>query len=285
MNKKLSRRDRAIQRQGAYSFLARTYAEGLSPTVLAIAKEVPVLETVLPHEYDQDQANAEHQGLFGFNVLPYAGVYLTDDGKLGGHIHQDLNSWYTAFEFEPSNDSGMPDHIGTQLAFLASLCRFDVQAHDASPADLLIPTIHYQQGEFLGNHVVTWIFPFLMALKGQQNLFYSEIAELTEALVISHCIDVGLHRDTAFALPAMQDILSEKKTGLKDIAAFLCRPAHSGIYLTRTDIRRIAGSLEIPTGFGDRIQTLSNTLRSAVTFDTLPSLISQLRDRVGRGSS
>jgi len=276
----LSLLDRAIQRQGAYFFLAKTFAEGLSATVLAMAKELPVLEVVLPGEYDQDQAGAEHQDLFGFNVLPYAGVYLTHDGKLGGQIHQDLNSWYNAFEFMPSNESGVPDHIATQLEFLAFLSGLDVKSHKASPTEIANATIQYQQGEFLGNQVVTWIFPFLMALKGQNNPFYREIAELTEALVISHCIDVGLHRETAFSLPAIHDILSEKKTGLKDIAAFLCRPAHSGIYLSRTDIKRIAGSLEIPTGFGDRVQTLSNTLRSAVTFDTLPSLINQLRDRV-----
>ena len=279
MNEKLSPRDRSIQRQRAYAFLSNTFAEGLSPAVLARAKEVPVLEAVLPEKYDPDQSNAEHQDLFGFNVLPYAGVYLTEDGKLGGRIHQDLNSWYIAFEFELLSNSGVPDHIGTQLAFLASLCRLDVKAHGVSSTDL-VTTIQYQQGEFLGKHVVTWIFPFLMALKGQHNPFYSEIAELTEALVISHCIDVGLHRESAFALPAVQEILSNKQTGLKDIAAFLCRPAHSGIYLTRADIKRMAGSLEIPTGFGDRIQTLSNTLRSAVTFDTLPALLNQLRDRV-----
>ncbi|MBX2819971.1 MAG: molecular chaperone TorD family protein [Rhodothermaceae bacterium] len=281
MNEQLSRRDRAIQRQRAYAFLAKTFAEGLSPAVLEMAKELPILVVVLPEEYDQDQASAEHQDLFGFNVLPYAGVYLNEDGQLGGRIHLDLNSWYNAFEFMPSNDSGVPDHITTQLEFLAFLSGLDVKTHESSATDLMNVTILHKQGEFLGTQVVTWIFPFLMALKAQKNPFYSEVAALTEALVISHCIEMGIRRDSVFALPAMEeDILSNKQTGLKDIATFLCRPALSGIYLTRKDIKRIAGSLEIPTGFGDRIQTLSNTLRSAVTFDTLPSLINELRERV-----
>ena len=270
--------DRALQRKRAYSLLSKIFAHGVTREVSAIAQNIPVLEAVLPTQQDEDQAGVEYQDLFGFNVLPYAGVFLSGDGKLGGTAHYGLNAFYDSFGFEPVNATGVPDHISTKLEFLAFLCELEVEAEGTVSQKLVTATMLHQQGEFIQNHLVTWCFPLFSAIKGQGHLFFSEVAELTQALIMSHFEEVATKRATGCILPSSPDILGDSKTGIKEIAAYLCRPAYSGFYLTRGEIKQLANRLRIPSGFGDRGQTLSNTLRSAINFDAVPALLERLKE-------
>jgi hypothetical protein len=70
-----------------------------------------------------------------------------------------------------------------------------------------------------------------------------------------------------FTLPEPQNLLDDEKTGLKDIAELLSKPALSGVYLTHQQIKALALSLELPKGFGSRQQTLVNLLRTAVQYE------------------
>ena len=270
--------DRALQRQRAYSLLSKIFAEGVTPEVASLSQAIPVLEAVLPAQQDADQAGAEYQDLFGFNVLPYAGVFLDEQGKLGGGIHSGLNALYESFGFEPVYVPGVPDHISTQLEFLAFLSGLEIEAYGMANQNLVTSAMHHQQGEFLRNHLATWCFPFCSAVKGYGHPFYAEIAELTQALVHRHCEEVACNTSVADNLPPSPDILNDSKTGIKEIASFLCRPAFCGFYVSRKDIKQLAGRLNIPSGFGDRVQTLSNTLRSAIQFDTIPALLDRLSE-------
>jgi hypothetical protein len=60
------------------------------------------------------------------------------------------------------------------------------------------------------------------------------------------------------------------------VAAYLLTPAHSGFYLSRDDIARLGRQFHLPRGFGDRRQMLTNLLRSAAEYDSLPVLVGEL---------
>ena len=60
------------------------------------------------------------------------------------------------------------------------------------------------------------------------------------------------------------------------IAAVLTTPPYGGLYLGRDQIARLARSLELPRGFGDRGQMLTNLLRTAVQYDQFQAVVDGL---------
>ena len=267
--------ERATQRHRAYQLLSKIFAEGLTPAVRELATGIPSVAPVLPDPYDEALSSADFQELFGFNVLPFAGVFLTEDGQLGGPLYHRLNAWYLSIGFNATNLAHPPDHICTQLACLSYLSVSEIGAYRI-PGDEPVTSAQRNQVDFLLNHIIPWAIPFLCAVKLQRNPFYTEIAELTEHLLINHLQENEHAVPVTYTLPPPPDILADPKTGLKEIAAYLVRPTYSGVYFSKNDIKSIASSLKIPTGFGDRTQLLSNTLRSAVTYNVFPECINGL---------
>ncbi len=266
---------KAVQRHKAYLLLSKIFAEGITTATISLCKDIPSLNPVLPEIYDEDASSATYQDLFGFNVLPFAGVYLSEDGRLGGELHHQLNTWFLSHEFEQSLSTNTPpDHISTQLAFLAHLCAAEATTPHKNTAALLSQT----QLRFLHEHLLVWALPFLFALKKQEQPFFTEVADLTEALILDHALIPEADELIRYDFPDLPDILNQQKSGIKHIAEYLIRPIYSGIYFSKRDIRLLAGQLNIPTGFGDRTQMLSNTFRSAINFDLLPQFLSALKD-------
>jgi hypothetical protein len=57
----------------------------------------------------------------------------------------------------------------------------------------------------------------------------------------------------------------------------LTTPPYSGFYLSRDTVAQLARAQNIPRGFGDRTQMLTNLLRGAAQFDALPALVDDLQ--------
>jgi hypothetical protein len=60
----------------------------------------------------------------------------------------------------------------------------------------------------------------------------------------------------------------------------LLTPVLSGLYLSRSDITRLARSLNLPHGFGDRHQMLQTLFQSAEQYDAAPQLLTTLSNQV-----
>ena len=268
---------RAMQRHCAYQLLSTIFVEGITGEVYATCKDIPSLEPLLPEPYDEDMAGADHHDLLGFNVLPFAGVYLAEDGRPGGQNYQQLNSWYLSHGFNASEMQVPSDHIGTQLAFLAFLLKLEIDGQHRPSEGALVASIQRAQGEFLQTQLLKWSLPFLVAVKTQGNSFYAEAADLTLATVIDHVQDAAVNGDLVHDRPAPPDVLGDHKSGIKQIAEYMARPVFSGLYFSKQDLKLIARQLEIPTGFGDRVQLLTNTFRSAVSYELLPAFLSALK--------
>ena len=272
--------DYAIRRLRAYQLLSKIFGEGLSGAVYTLCGDIPSFKPLIPAQHDPDLASAEYQDLLGFNVLPYAGVYLAEDGKLGGFRHQQLISLYLAEGFESYTSFDSPDHISTQLAFLSFLSHAEMNESSFSNQYPEVSPTQRVQAEFLQNQLIPWSLPFLCAIKAQPHSFYAEVAELTQSLLIHHLQEYEFDIPRSFSLPTPLDILKDKKAGLKQIAEYLVRPIYSGVYFSKRDIKVIAGRLNIPTGFGSREQLLGNVIRSAISFDAFSVLVCALKDEV-----
>lgn len=71
-------------------------------------------------------------------------------------------------------------------------------------------------------------------------------------------------------------MLANAKTGIRDIAEFLLTPSRSGLWISKANIQELGRDFNVPRGFGDRLQMLSNLLRNAAEYELVDQLISAL---------
>ncbi len=266
----------ALARSRAYRLFGRLFLDGLTEDLLPYVQAIPELAVELPELFDGDQAAADYQHLFGFNVFPYASIFLDPAGLLGGDITEAVFRSYrqAGFQFQESSESA--DHLGHELDLLAFLCGAEADAwQDALPA--MIRPMADLQRDFIDGHLLPWLPPLALALRQQGQPFYVALARLTLDLVTEHRATLSPGPAADFELPEPPDLLLDDQTGLKQIVDYLLAPVYSGLYLGRDDIGRLAKRRALPRGFGNRQQMLLNLLRSAAHYDGLEDILAALR--------
>lgn len=259
----------------AYGLFDLLYREGLSARVREIVRAVPELSEALPEPFDPDEAAADHQHLFGFNVFPYASVFLDPDGLLGGPVAEAVGLHFRTAGFDIDLNQEGADHVGHTLAFLGFLAAAEADAwEDNRPDEAARMQAHARR--FIDAHLLPWLPAFVEALQRQQVPFYPHLAGLTEALVLDHRALLGSTVEAVHALAPPPALLDDEKTGLKDIAAYLATPPWSGFFLSRDDIGRLGRAENLPRGFGDRRLMLGNLLRAAAEYDRIEPLLAHL---------
>jgi hypothetical protein len=73
--------------------------------------------------------------------------------------------------------------------------------------------------------------------------------------------------------------------GLREVVERLTSPARAGFVLTKQRLATSAAQLNLPVGFGERSQMLTNLFRAAAELDRLLPLIEALRAEAGRWDS
>jgi putative dimethyl sulfoxide reductase chaperone len=274
----------ALARHHTYTLLGRLYTDGLTTELLPYARELLGETAVAPYairntQYDPNEAAAAHHTLFRFNIFPYQSIFRDASGLLGGAESERVRAAYRESGFETAE----PDHITAELRFLAFLCAAEAEARQDGLAELA-SQCQTRQANFLRDHLLTWLPPFVIALEQSGQPFYAALATLTLDFVADHAATVGatlvVAQDTVAqdAPGQVQDLpLQDAKTGLKDIARYLITPPHSGLYLSRDAIADLARACDLPRGFGGRQQMLSNLLYTAVQYGSLNEVLSSLQ--------
>lgn len=271
-----------------YRLIGRIFDSGLTVETASELQALPQTAITLPKTLSIDELAADHQTLFGFNVFPFQSFFLDESGLLGGTQTEQVQRSYQRAGITP--DTGRddhvesPDHIAQELTFLALLLQDESRAREAG-TNPEIQKLRRWQAEFLRQHLLRWVSPFVIAITTQPYPFYAALAEWMLRLLFSHASDLGDAgvADAVWMRETKPDltILEAEGTGLPEIASHLLLPIHSGIYLSKQDITRLARQLGLPRGFGDRRQMLLNLMRAAVTYDRLPELIESLTTLVG----
>ncbi len=268
-----------LARQNGYKLLSRLFLEGLTAESIPYVTQVDELTAVVPHPFNADENAAIYQNIFGFNIFPFASIFLDDSGLLGGKITAAVNQLYQQGGFYVQSDA---DHIGHELNFLAHLCQAEADAL-ADGATAVLLQIHNIQDNFIHQHLLHWLPTFAIALQRNHTKFFTAVADLTLSLVVDQGKTlreiVAAGDDTAVSNPHLlpiENILENEKTSLKAIARYLTTPTNSGIYLSRDTIAAFARKLSLPRGFGNRQQMLLNLMRTAAEYDLLPQLMTLL---------
>ena len=115
--------------------------QGLTAVSLPYLQTIPDVAAVLPADFDEDQAAADHYQLFGFNVFPYQSIFLDPAGLLGGSITDEVVRSYSqaGLSVGPAGNQATdesPDHLGYELRLMAFLCAAEADAwRDGLPAE------------------------------------------------------------------------------------------------------------------------------------------------------
>lgn len=268
--------DLALARHLTYTLLGQLYLEGVTAVTLPTIQIIPSLAQTVKTPFNADESAAGHQTLFGFNVFPYESIFLDGSGLLGGAVTEGVQHSYQEAGFEVDAGSSSPDHIGHELALLAHLCGAEADAWQDNLA-FRAEQMRQLQWDFLQEHLLRWLVPFVLAVKGQKRPFYTALAQLTLDFVYDHWQEISAPLRLENFLPDPPSLLNDEKTGLKEIAGYLTTPPYNGFYLSWDDVTQLARLHNIPRGFGDRTQMMTNLLRGAAQFETLPALLDELK--------
>jgi nitrate reductase assembly molybdenum cofactor insertion protein NarJ len=255
-----------------YHLLAEIFRGDPADELRDYLRELPGFAEALTAEPEPN-----HYAIFGFNVFPYQSAFLSEDGQLGGAETERVQLLYAECGF-PYNLTESPDHISVMLDCFVFLIGAEMDAEEDRQIRMLA-RLRGLQRRALDQHLLRWVPAFCAAVREQGSPFYAAAAELLLELVLAHYAQLSTVIDLktpGFRLPPHPDPLSREKTGLKDIATYLCTPASSGWFLSRGDIGALGRQYRLPRGFGSRTQLLTNLFRAAVTYDHFPEVIDAL---------
>ena len=221
----------------------------------------------------------EHERLFE-QVPPVASVFLEVDGSAGGDVSATMARRLRAAGL-PEAVGTPPDHLGHELALLASLmeqdrARIDTPGDEPGPDD--------RPGQllaFLDGHLLWWLPPLVSTLLRHASPYWCEVSEAILHLVVEQrCALVGNHAPVAqvpwnlMGLPP--DPLEDPRVGVREIAIFLVHPVRSGLYLSDDETRALAHKHRRPEG-GPPSQILESALHSAVAYGGIETICERLR--------
>lgn len=211
---------------------------------------------------DDDDVAAAHHACFNEQVFPYASVFLTDEAQCGGAAARWADDRWAMLRGdgeERASPQVTADHLGLQLMLLSRL-----------PDD--------EARQLLAGFIRPWLPAFQAALTGQTGPWPAVVA-LVAAVVDASAAALGAG-DVRLLLPEPPAILDDKKTGLKDIARYLLRPAWAGVFLSRSDLVALGRASDTPSGFGPRLHLLENLLISSAEYGDVKGLLALIAELI-----
>lgn len=201
-----------------------------------------------------EPTRAEYTDLFVVQLYPYASVYLSVSGQLGGVVQEHIAGFWRVLKQPVPRD---PDHIATLFSTYAQLAHRSTGAEEAYLAGLAPQLRH----AFLWEHIASWILPFTARVRELGSTAYRAWATLIIDALEAEAAQVGppsvlpLHLRNAPPLPSTAD--------LEQLVSIVFSPLASGLIIARADISRCARDL----GLGTRVAERRYTLQTLLTQD------------------
>ena len=233
--------------------LAHLFAVPIRDQAILTTAGVSFSQEAIPSE---DDLAADHYRILSHDVMPDAGVFLEDDGMLGGSLAQHVYAWMTAQGFAPDDTTRSTGHMVNELGFMAHLLR--TGAPDEAAA-------------FWHRHAAGWMPLVMLHLQRSESAWFEALGSgLAKALGEIVALAPSTY-DASNLIPASlagADLdLNEGRVGLARIGAFLAVPARSGLVLSRSRLSQLGRAFRLPTGFGSRARIVEGLLRSGAQYD------------------
>jgi TorA maturation chaperone TorD len=250
--------------------------EGVSAEIQPFLEQIP---TIAPYLETDDDPTAVHYDLLQYDIFPFESMFRDTTGLVGGTITELVAKTWRDNGLTPPTE---PDHIGHELALLAFLCGAESDAWVDQLAHTALE-MRARQHAVLTEHLLRWLPAFVLSLQQAEQPLYAASARLLWDVAAEHgnSIMVRDQPPAEMAIPAKPDLLSNDKTGVKDVVRFLVTPDYSGVWFGRKTITDLARRHNLPRGFGGRISMFMTLFRSAAQYDGVAALLEDLAQMVG----
>jgi TorA maturation chaperone TorD len=196
----------------------------------------------------------EHAELFAFQLVPYASIYLSQEGRAGGDARDRILGFWRVLGREPAAEA---DHLALMLASYAELCAAEREAAGGDGA-------RHHRRAFLNEHLLSWLPVYLMRVLELGGRFYGAWARLLLDLLEREASQAAppdiepIHFRLSSPLEPPDPATDDPLTALLD---GLVAPVRCGFVLTRRDLGVAAGELGIGCRMGERRYMLEAMLR------------------------
>jgi TorA maturation chaperone TorD len=198
-----------------------------------------------------EPSRAEYTDLFVVQLYPYASVYLSPEGQLGGQVQDHIAGFWRVLHQPVPRD---PDHVATLFSTYSQLANHTSNGDEPYMQDLRRQMRH----AFLWEHIASWILPFVARVRELGSPAYRGWGSLVLDAIEAEVNHAGpppmlpLHLRSAPPLPRQSDLAS--------LTPLLFSPVTSGVILTRADLGRCARDLGMQIRIAERRYTLGTML-------------------------
>jgi TorA maturation chaperone TorD len=188
-------------------------------------------------------APAVHSDLFLFQLYPYASVYLSAEGMLGGEARDRIAGFWRALGVVPPAE---PDHLAVMLALHARIGELEAADPHRSEA------WRHARRAHLWEHLLSWLPGFLEKLRQLADPFYTRWASLLGETLREEAERLGGPERLALHLREAPGLADPERDGLEPFLQSLLTPVRSGMILARADLARAADQLGLGLRLGER---------------------------------
>ena len=225
--------------------------------------------------FDRMPLASEHTETFVFQFYPYASVYLSTEGMLGGEARDRIAGFWRALGQTPPTE---PDHLAIMLAAYARLSSPEnMNSVVSSSEDLNVITgslLHTgiaknarrheaeqsARKAFLWEHLLSWLPLYLGRVAEVAPPFYRRWAELLTSALLEEAKATCPPAALPLHLRAVPYVADPRTSTPDEFLQTLLAPARSGLILVRSDLARAAVSLGAALRAGERKFALKSLL-------------------------
>ena len=189
---------------------------------------------------------SEYTELFVFQLYPYASVYLSAEGMLGGEARDLICGFWRALSQTPPAEA---DHLALMLALYARLCELAAAEGDAVRRQRW----EHARKAFLWEHLLSWLPAYLCKLAELAGPFYRCWSEVLMKALLAEASAVGRPAALPLHLRAATTLVDPRRgVEVGEFLQSLLSPVRSGMILTRSDLSRAARRLNLGMRLGER---------------------------------
>jgi TorA maturation chaperone TorD len=207
--------------------------------------------------FDEPPDAAAFTELFVLELPPYASIYTSEDGMMGGSARDRFAGFWRAIGRPVPHE---PDHLTVLLGQYASL-----EEHERSSERDAQRWRHTRTALFW-EHIASWLPPYLARVREIAPAFYRAWAELFLEVMREAARAFGPPETTPLHLRAAGPLPDFTALELDGVVTALLAPASSGLILTRRDLGVAARELGLGLRVGERRFALRSLLYQAPEF-------------------
>lgn len=211
-------------------------------------------------------AQAEYTSVFLLHLYPYASIYLSAEGMMGGEAQDRVAGVWRVLKQTPPPE---PDHLAALLSLYATVAEWEEAESGAARRLLRRQT----RKALLWEHLACWLFPYLEKMEEIAPPFHRAWAQLLRSALAAEIEALGPQASLPLHLREAPPLPHPEEDGMDAFLDGLLAPVRSGLILTRADLARAAKRL----GLGMRLGERKFILRGLI-FQDPPSMLGWLAD-------